>query len=1369
MTASASAPAGLSDAARALLSERAANRRHDAIPPRPDRATAPLSFVQQRIWLYEQLEPESTAYHSPVALRVDGALDPFALERALRVIIARHEILRTTFTAGADGIPSQHVSPEPRVEFVSEAVGDGANGWLRAERRMHEEGRRPFDLATEPPIRARLFGVAPELHLFLVVFHHIACDGWSVGVFLGELDQAYRAEAAGQALLLEPPAVQYGDYAHWQRERMQDATLARELAHWTTAIGGADTMLALPTAFPRTIDQSPAAGRVTATLDPALTARLREVGRTEGATLFMTLAAGLQVLLARYTGQQDFLIGIPVAGRERREIERCLGCFINTLALRCDLAGSPSFRELVRRVRKAVAEGLAHQSLPFEQLVEAVQPARDRQAAPLVQVLLNFRNLPPVAPALGEAAVTRLDYRGEATMVDLDFEITETAAGLECTLVYAASLFDREAVARLLSHLERLLRAAVDEPDSAAMRLPLLAAPERDELLGPLAGMTAPLPGQACIHHLIADRAATAPDSIAVTGEGRELTYADLLSRAEVVAEALRNQGIGRGSRVGLAVPRSPDLIAGMVGIMTAGAAYVPLDPDFPDDRLAFMVTDASLGCIVVTRAGRERFAAVTSVPMVALDELPAGPAAGWSPGPATPEDAAYVIYTSGSTGTPKGVVIGHRALVAFTFGTLGNYELSPSDRVLQFATPNFDASVAEIFPTLAAGAALVLRDAVAAESVDGFMSRCADWGVTVAVPPTALWHEIVGALAEAGKAIPPALRLMCVGGERMLPERAALWRKVAPHTGLFNGYGPTETTVVVTRYLLPPGYDDAVGVVAIGRPLPNTRVYVFDRWGNLAPRGVPGELYVGGAQLADGYLGRPDLTAERFVPNPFAHGQRLYRTGDVVRWRGDGNLEYLGRLDRQVKVRGFRVEIGEVESALLESHAVRECAVEARESGTGDQRLVAYVVFHGGHDDASSALAELVEHLRRRLPGFMIPSTLVPLPALPRTSSDKIDRAALPPPALARREEEIVRPRTRAEHVLVEIWDRLLNVWPIGVEDDFFALGGHSLLAMRMVAEIRRAFGRSIALSTLFEGPTIARIAAHLPDAAEHEPVVRVVKVNPAGGRVPFIFFHPDALGGGLYCREIVRQLGPEQPIYLVGPAQDDALDTIEGVAAADADWIRKTVGGPYRIGGYCDGGLAAFEVARRLREQGETVQLVVLVESSGLNGIIRRWRRLVPLVSRLVARAGAGPGARARTARRLALHAWRWRAWWQRPAADRAATVLRVVRRTLRRGAGRGASGQDGVTPRPVDAVSAAVEAGAGASLSFVPRRYDGEIRLIQAVADDATRPAPRQGWGDVARVTIDRVRATHMGVLDSGAPGLIRGYLDQLDAPR
>ncbi|MBA2627788.1 MAG: amino acid adenylation domain-containing protein, partial [Gemmatimonadales bacterium] len=900
----------------------------------------------------------------------------------------------------------------------------------------------------------------------------------------------------------------------------------------------------------------------------------------------------------RYTGQEDFLIGTPIAGRTRPETQGLIGCFINTLALRADLTGSPSFRELVQRVRRTASGAFAHQALPFEEVVRMLDRPADRHVATGVQVLFNFRNLPPAAPHLTGLDVERVDIPPCVTMFDLELDLTDTGGDIRGTLVYPAALIDPATARRMAGHLRAVLQNGLRDPGCAVADLPVLSDDERQELLGDLSGTDAPIPDHACIHHLIAEQAARAPGAVAISGPTGEMTYQALIERARDVTVALTRLGVTRGDRVGLAIERSPDLIAAMLGVMAAGAAYVPLDPEYPDQRLEFIISDASLRCILTDRSSAVRLSGVIRTNLIQLDEI-SGCEGTWFPGPAVQADGAYVIYTSGSTGAPKGAVISHRALLAFSTAVIRELAMSPRDRFLQFSTPNFDASIIEIFPTLATGATVVLRDAAMAESAAGFLAGCTQWGVTMAVPSTAFWHEVVGTLAADGTRFSSSLRLMAPGGERMLPERAAQWERVAPGATLLNAYGPTETTVHVTRYQVPPGYAAASGRVPIGRPIANTHLYVVDRRDNLLPRGAPGELRVGGAQLADGYLGRPELTAERFVPNPFGSG-RLYRTGDLVRWRNDGNLEFLGRLDRQVKVRGFRVEIGEIESALLAVDGVVECAVEARESADGDQRLFGYLVLANGSDP--DAAASVAAQLRLRLPAYMQP-LLVPVPVIPRTPNGKLDRAALPAldPRSAGIGAEPVAPRTPFEAELVRIWERLLDVSPVGVTDDFFLLGGHSLLAMRMVHEVQRACGCELPLSVLFDHSTVEAIAAELERASRNAGLRPVL--NRSGTRPPLIFFHGDVLGAGLYCRDIARRLGPDQPVYLVGPPREGGPATIEATAAAELEWIRDLSPRPRRFAGFCNGGVVAFEVARQLERAGEHVEFVFMIDAPARN----------------------------------------------------------------------------------------------------------------------------------------------------------------------
>ena len=1347
----------LSARASELLAQRAAVGAAPPIARRADRSRARLSPAQQRIWLHDQLEG-GAGYVRPVALSIVGHLDVPALERALGAIIRRHEALHSRLETGPDGLPLLRIVPDEATPLVVEEIEGpvlGPEGTV-THARVLAEAYHPFDLPTEPPIRTRLFRYAPDASLLLAVFHHVAFDGWSVAIYLRELAAAYAAARAGSGDGLGELAIQCGDIV--ESPAAADATREQDIAWWRSALSGVEPVLALPLDRPRRPEQHRQADRVILDLPPGLVDRLRELSRREGVTLFMTVAAALQVLLSRYSGQEDFLLGIPVAGRTRPEMQGLIGCFINTLALRCDLTGSPTFRDLLQRVRRTATGAFAHQALPFEQVVRLLDGSREQHVAAGVQVLLNFRNLPAAPPELDGVAVELADIPPSVTLFDLELDLTDTGADLRGALVYPSARFERASAERLTGHLRVLLEGAVADAACVAARLPLLPDAERRELLEVRSSGSGPVPDTACIHHLVAERAEAAPDALAVSGPAGERTYAQLMERAQAVAAALRGAGVQRGDRVGLAVDRSPDLIAAMLGVMTAGAAYVPLDPEYPDGRLAFMISDAALRCILTDRASHRRLADVTGVPLLPVEAIGSAGTAAWSPGPATQADAAYVIYTSGSTGTPKGVVIGHRALVAFTATTIDGFGLTANDRFLQFSTPNFDASVVEIFPTLAAGGAVVLRDAAMADSAEGFLAGCIRWGVTVAVPATAFWHELIGTLAGEGKTFPPSLRLMAPGGERMLPERAALWRRVAPHAVLHNAYGPTETTVHVTRYRIPDGYDDSATAVPIGRPIPTARAYILDRAGDLAPLGAPGELCIGGPQLAQGYLNRPELTAERFVPNPFVAGERLYRTGDLARWRGDGNLEYLGRLDRQVKVRGFRVEIGEIESALIESATVVECAVEARESEAGDLRLVAYVVPARG-DDPAETLARLGEHLRRRLPGYMIP-TLVPLPAIPRTPNGKLDRAALPAPALrAGGGRDYVPPRSPLEFQLVQLWERLLEIHPVGVRDDFFALGGHSLLAVRMAYELERTCGHKLALSLLFEAATIEQLAAALIRASEPAADGQRQLLNASGTRPPLIFLHGDVLGAGLYCREVARRLGPDQPVYVVGPPRPGGPATIEAMAAAELDWIRAVAGGRYRLAGFCNGGLVAYEIARQLEQAGEQSELVVMIDASPRNVGLDAVERLLSITEPKTGDADEILARRAAMLRRTADALQRVRIFLTRPWRDR----LRVAgRKTLELlPSQRLIDSHDSDTSTPeLKFVSRAVNA-------YVPGPYCGRVDLVVSNRVLGGLAEARRWERRAGSLVLHDTPVDHQAVVTVAAPDVLHARLTMLDA--
>jgi amino acid adenylation domain-containing protein len=1035
----------------------------------------PLSFAQERLWFIDRLEPGSAVYNIPAALRLAGALDEPALERALSEIVRRHESLRTTFIE-ADNAPVQVIAPFggfalplEDLSALAEADREAAVG-----RRAGEEAARPFDLAAGPLFRAALLRLGEEEHVLLLSMHHIVSDGWSMGVFARELSALYAVYREGRASPLPELAVQYADYAVWQREQLAGETLDRQLAYWTERLADAPALLELPTDRPRPAVQTYRGASVPVELAPELLDRLQALGRSEGATLYMTVLSAFQVLLGRYAGSEDIVVGSPIAGRTRGEVEALIGFFVNTLVLRTDLSGDPSFRELLRRVRAMTLGAYEHQDVPFEKLVAELQPERSLSHAPLFQVSFALQDTGDRGDGLQGLKAGGAGAAIEIAKFDLSLTLTATSQGLRGGLNYATDLFERGTVERMLGHLARVLEQVAEDADVRLSRLELLGGAERALVLEEWNRTDADVPADVCIHELFEAQADRTPGAVAVRFEAESLTYGALNALANRLAHHLRALGVGPDARVGICVERGPEMVAGLLAILKAGGAYVPLDPAYPADRLRYMLEDSAPAALVTQSTLAGAFAGL-DVPVVEMD----APAAPWAQGPETnparagltPDHLAYVIYTSGSTGRPKGVMVEHRSLVNHTAWQAAAFGIGAGDTVLQRTSVSFDASVWELWTPLATGARMLLLSSDAMKDPAAIGRVMAEGGVTVAQFVPLLLQAVLGAL-PADVSLP--IRVLFCGGE---PLSAALVDEAcsAGVGEVVNLYGPTEATIDSTWHPSAAGDGRAP---AIGRPIANARMYVLDARGAPAPVGVAGELYVGGAGVARGYLGRAGLTAERFVPDPFSAngGARMYRTGDRGRWRADGTLEFLGRTDFQVKVRGFRIELGEVEAALLGHAGVRECVVVAREDVPGEKRLVAYVV--GGAEAGA-----LREHLRRELPEYMVPSAFVPLDALPLAPNGKLDRKALPAPDFAPAEERYVAPRTPTEEVLAEIWAETLRRDRVGVTESFFALGGHSLLATRVVSRVRQVFGVEVPLRALFEGPTVAELAGRVEE----------------------------------------------------------------------------------------------------------------------------------------------------------------------------------------------------------------------------------------------------------------------------------------------
>ena len=1071
--------AGLAAAVAAALPEAGGT-----VPPPMERiprdGELPLSYAQQRLWFLDQLEPASPLYNNPVAVRLTGCLDVDVLEQSLNQIVRRHEVLRTSF-AGVEGRPVSVIS-----ERVHLPVAATDLRFLPAEERekelrcqVEEESRRPFSLVESPLVRVRLWRVADDEHVALLVLHHIVADGWSIGVLVRELGHLYAAYAAGREQALPQLQCQYVDFAHWQRRWLSGEVLDRQLNYWREKLAGAPPILELPTDRPRPAVQS-SRGKHQQFLYPGeLLAGLKRLCREEGVTLFMTLMAAWQVLLSRWSGQEDVCAGTPVANRTRTETEPLIGFFVNTLVIRTSLRGNPAFRELLQRVKESALGAYANQDLPFEMLVDSLQIRRDLSHAPLFQAMLVLNNVPVSALDLPGVRIEPVMAESVTARFDLTLELAEQPQGLAGSLEYNADLFDEATAVRMTQQFRRLLEGVVAGPGNRLSELPLLDESEHRLVVEEWNDTKTGYPAGRCFHELFEERAARHPDSPAILFGGRSVSYGELNRQANRLAACLQKLGVGPDVLAGVSFERCPELVVSVLAVLKAGGAFLPIDPSYPPERLAYMVADSGVGILLSQQAVAPRLPE-TATRLVCVD-AEAGAIAAESPkpceSPVTSRNLAYMIYTSGSTGRPKGTLLEHAGLCNLAQEQKRAFHISEASRVLQFAPLSFDASVWEICMALANGGAIVMAPQEQLSSMEELRRVLSEQLVTTVTLPPA----VLGLLSPEGL---PQLRTVIAAGEACPSELVGRWSAARE---FFNAYGPTETTVCATMELCDPRES---GNPPIGRPIANARVYLLDRHLNPTPLGVPGELCVGGVLVARGYRNRPDLTAERFVPDPFGGvaGARLYRTGDLARFRPDGRLEYLGRVDEQVKVRGYRIETGEIEAILREHPAVAEAAVVARDDGSGAKQLVAYWVDGPGQAATSS---DLRAFLRGKVPEYMVPSLLVKLESMPLTPSGKIDRKALPAPDASQRRggQVYVAPRTATERVLAQLCGDLLGVAQVGVQDNFFDLGGHSLLATQLISRIRRQFEIELPLRTLFERPTVEGLALAIDQALAVQP----------------------------------------------------------------------------------------------------------------------------------------------------------------------------------------------------------------------------------------------------------------------------------------
>ncbi|HEY0603658.1 MAG TPA: amino acid adenylation domain-containing protein, partial [Herpetosiphonaceae bacterium] len=1112
------------------------SEQEQAIRPRDPLIDPPLSLAQERLWFVDQWEQDNVSYNLPLAVRLAGRLDRAAMEWSINAIVERHEALRTTFPLAGDQ-PIQHVAPGLTLSLtlIDLQPLPAAEREAEALRLADAEAHQRFDLQHGPLLRIALLRLDADEHILLLNMHHMIFDGWSMGLFIREFSTLYTARVSAPqgtipnvAELLPRLPIQYADFAIWQREWLSGAALHEELSFWQEQLHGPLPVLQLPTDRPRPPVQTSNGAVERVTLPETLTSALAALGQQEDATPFMVLLAAFNLLLGRYSRQDDIIVGSPIANRDRSAYENLMGYFVNTLLLRTDLSGNPTFRELLRRTRSMVLNAYAHQNVPFEQLVDVLRPERNPSYTPLFQAMFILQNLPIPSYRLPDLTLTPIEQESSTAKFDLTLNLAPPMigasgaparqGGLVGTLEYNTDLFDAATIRRMVGHFEMLLGAIARHPDRPIADLALATEAEQ-ALLESWTSPLEPFDDAICVHELFARQAARTPDAIAVTqrtrdGSQRELSYGELDRRANQLARYLHGLGIGPESRVGLLVERSPEMIVGLLGVLKAGGAYVPLDPALPTERLAFMLEDARIEVLLTQSRLTAQIEQLGQPTIVLLDDW--SPLAEMSSEPLPvavhPTNLAYVIYTSGSTGRPKGVLTTHQSVVSYLEAVQPLYRLSAADRVLQFASLSFDASAEEIYGSLTSGATLVLRSDEMLASAGIFFAACRDWQLSVLSLPTAYWHELCAQLADDPIVLPSDLRLMIIGGERAQSARLAQWQQIAPQVQMLNTYGPTEATIVATAWEAEQPAD-VLRELPIGRPLRNVQGYILDQQLRRVPVGVPGELCLSGPALARGYLARPDVTAEKFIPDPFAShpGSRLYRTGDLARYLADGNIEFLGRIDDQVKLRGFRIEPGEIEAALLAHEAVREAAVMAR-----DDQLVAYVVLKenqeprtknqgdepdgsrspGGHpvlgSTSSESLASILRaFLSSRLPAYMVPSTFVLLDALPLTASGKLDRRTLPAPARqTATDSAYAPPTTPLEQTIAAIWQQVLHIEQAGIHDNFFDLGGHSLRLLQVQNQIRTQLEREVLLPELFRRPTIHELAQYLvaidPDAGE-------------------------------------------------------------------------------------------------------------------------------------------------------------------------------------------------------------------------------------------------------------------------------------------
>ncbi len=1199
----------------------------------------PTSFAQARLWFLDQLAPGNPFYNVSTALRLTGRLNLTALQQTFNEIVHRHEALRTTFVM-VEGQPMQAIASllrgaqdAPTLTIPLTVIDlrnlESQERETQAQRLATQEAQRPFNLTTGPLLRVTLLQLDQAEYVLLLNLHHIVADGWSIGVLIRELGVLYcREVGCNVSTPLPELPIQYADFAEWQREWLVGFVLETQIAYWQKQLDGI-SVLNLPTDRPRPAVPSYKGSRQFLELPQSLNQALEALSHQEGVTLFMTLLAAFQTLLYRYTQQEDIVVGSPIANRNRSEIEGLIGFFVNSLVLRTYLGGNPTFRELLSRVREVTLAAYAHQDLPFEKLVEELHPQRDLSHHPLFQVAIALQNTPIEVLELPGLTLSLFENECLSAKLDLEFHLWQDLESLKGQVVYSTDLFDDTTITRMLGHFQTLLESIVANPQQRIRDLAILTEKELSQLLiefnlnqskirlgkFALSGNTHSVltpPGNfpqnpkfkinKCFHQLFESLVEQTSDAIAVVFEDKQLTYRELNIQANQLAHHLQQVGVVPDLLVGICLERSIEMIVGLLGILKAGGAYLPLDPTYPQERLSFMLEDAQVSILLTHSSLAPLFKGGCYDLSVCIDK-------DWQTivqhsqenptSSVTSDNLAYVIYTSGSTGEPKGVLIEHRGLCNMAQAQIETFNLQATNRILQFASLNFDASIFEIVMALSTGGTLYLANKESRVPGQALI-KLLQQGIThVTLTPAVL---AVLPLAEL-----PALQTIICAGESCSQEIVKRWFKSGRR--FFNAYGPTEATVWSTVAEI----TDLGEKPPIGRPIANTQIYILDEHLQLVPIGTIGELYISGDGLARGYLNRPELTATRFLQEPLvgwasgspkdAYPRRLYKTGDLARYRPDGNIEFLGRIDNQVKIRGFRIELQEIETVLSQHQCVQETVVIAQENVKSDRRLIAYIV---PYQKQAPTTIELREFLKEKLPDYMIPGAFVVLDSLPLTPNGKVDRCALKAtdtPTSRSIDKTFVTPRTPTESTLAKIWAEVLNLEHVGINDNFFDLGGNSLLAVRLLEQIHKQFERELPLSALFLRPTIESLAISLYPGTNSLPSSPLVAIQPAGSNPPFFCVHP-IFGAIFPYYELAEHLGKNQPFYGLQPigidGQNSPLTRISDMAAHYILALRTVQPkGPYFLGGWSFGGLVAFEMAQQLQSSGDEVALLAVLDA--------------------------------------------------------------------------------------------------------------------------------------------------------------------------